>query len=107
MFGVSADDHPVDLRLKSQLLIFVVVDEPFRKSSAASSVLEKDEPDLSKSEYTMCYVRIDLKKLSNYPILSTWKNRRSGSSSERLLRVMFTRIHSISPMDSILSLPSS
>ena len=47
LFGVPAHDHPVDLRLQSQLLVLVVVDEPLRKAGPSPSVLKQNKTDLA------------------------------------------------------------
>ena len=46
LFGTTHDNHPMDLRLKLDLLTFFIVHEPLRYSSFAMPVLEQDESDL-------------------------------------------------------------
>lgn len=47
LLGVTSYNHSVDLGLQTDLLALVIVDEPFGKTSAAPTVLQEDETDLS------------------------------------------------------------
>jgi hypothetical protein len=53
----------VDLGLQTDLLVLVVVDEPFGETGAAATVLQEDEADLSGRSIT---IWVDLNDLIIY-----------------------------------------